>query len=69
MQRLQPWKFSGSEISATRKHTGHYPSMRSMLKLGGSGGMPPPRKIFKIRCSEIASESIFGSKTWTVIAS
>ena len=23
----------------------------------------PPRKIFKIRCSEIASESVFGSKT------
>ena len=33
-------------------------SMRSMLLLGGSGGMPP-RKILKNRCSEIASESIF----------
>ena len=27
-------------------------SMRSMLKLGGSRGMPP-RKILKITCSEI----------------
>ena len=32
-------------------------SMRSMLMLGGSGGMPP-RKILKNRCSEIESGGI-----------
>ena len=32
-------------------------SMRSMLMLGGSGGMLP-RKILKNRCSEIESEAI-----------
>ena len=33
-------------------------SMRSMLLLGGSGGMPP-RKFLKIRYSEIDSDGIF----------
>jgi len=34
-------------------------SMRSMLMLGGSGGMSP-RKILKIRCSEIEFGGYFG---------
>ena len=35
--------------------------MRSMLMLGGSGGMPP-RKFLKNRCSEIESEGILEAK-------
>ena len=34
----------------------------SVNKLGGSGGMLPQGKFFKLRHSEIASEAIFGQK-------
>ena len=40
IQRLQPWKFPGSEISTTGKYIDHHPSMHSMLKLGGLGACP-----------------------------
>ena len=40
--------------------------MQSMLKLWGSGGMPP-QENFQKRSSEIASKSIFHSKTLFVI--
>ena len=36
------------------------PIVRSILMLGGSGGMPP-RKILKSRCSEIDFRNISGS--------
>ena len=35
-------------------------SVRSMLTLEGSGGMPPPRKILKFRYQEIEFWGIFG---------
>ena len=32
------------------------------VRLGGSGGMVPGRKLFEIRCSEIASQAILSQK-------
>ena len=38
----------------------------TMQQVGGSGGMPP-RRFFIIRCSKIASETIFGPKLATAL--
>ena len=37
-------------------------SMQTML-LGGSGGMPPPRKILNYRPSEIVSRAVLGQNS------
>ena len=56
---IQDFEFGGGEQGDSSVRKCASPSLMHVCLLGGSGGMPSPRKKFEFRSSQIVSDTIW----------